>query len=96
MKKFTINCTFEGGQVSPFAIFIGNPEPKHHPLHFQSEWLSKERGGAIPGEVMEAIIALQDLAKKNNVSLEDLCVYSLGSAEEDKKTAQGYSTNEMG
>lgn len=80
-KKFTINCDF-GGQVAPFTIYIGAPEGKHHPLHFQADWLSKSRGGMIPGEVMEAVSQLQELAKKNNVSLEELCVYALGSQEQ--------------
>ena len=80
MKKFVVNCNF-GGQMSPFAVYIGKPENKHHPLHFQSEWLSKERGGNIPAEVMTAVGKLKDLADKNNVSLEELCVYALGNAQ---------------
>ena len=67
MKKFTINCDF-GGQIAPFAIYIGQPEPGHHPLHFQADWLSKNRGGTIPPAVMDAISKLKDLAEKNNVS----------------------------
>ena len=82
MKKFTINCDFSG-QMSPFQIFIGKPETGHHPLHFQADWLSKTRGGMIPGEVMEAITQLQELAEKNGVSLEELCVYALGSDEQE-------------
>ena len=81
MKKFTINCDF-GGQLSPFSIFIGKPEHAHHPLHFQADWLSKQRGGMIPGDVMEAVTQLQQLAEKNGVSLEELCVYALGTPEE--------------
>lgn len=81
MKKFTINCDF-GGQMSPFAIYIGKPEKGHHPLHFQADWLSKARGGMIPGEVMEAVTQLQELAEKNGVSLEELCVYALGTKEQ--------------
>ncbi|MFK7973498.1 MAG: DUF2610 domain-containing protein [Rickettsiaceae bacterium] len=80
-KKFTINCDF-GGQMSPFAVYVGKPEEGHHPLHFQADWLSKNRGGMIPGEVMEAVTQLQELAKKNSVSLEDLCVYALGTKEQ--------------
>lgn len=79
MKKFVINCNFNG-QMSPFAIYIGDPEPSHHPLHFQADWLSKERGGVIPGEVMDAVAKLYELSKKNNVALDELCVYALGSA----------------
>ena len=81
MKKFTINCDF-GGQLSPFTIFIGKPEHPHHPLHFQADWLSKQRGGMIPGDVMDAVSQLQELAEKNGVSLEELCVYALGTKEE--------------
>ena len=81
VRKFSVNCDF-GGQMSPFTIHIGKPEPKHHPLHFQADWLNKERGGIIPGEVMEAVTKLQSLADENNVPLEDLCVYALGTEEE--------------
>ena len=81
MKKFVINCDF-GGQLSPFAIYVGKPEQGHHPLHFQADWLSQTRGGIIPSEVMEAVTKLQELAQKNNVSLEELCVYALGTEEQ--------------
>jgi len=83
MKKFTINCDF-GGQMSPFTIFIGEPESEHHPLHFQADWLSKERNGTIPSQVMDAIAKLKELADKNKVSLEELCVYALGSVGADE------------
>ncbi len=88
MKKFSINCDF-GGQIAPFTIYIGQPELGHHPLHFQADWLSKQRGGTIPAEVMDAVAKLQELANKNNVLLEELAIYALGSAQEedDKPTA---------
>ncbi len=95
-KKFTIDCDF-GGQMAPFAIFIGKPETGHHPLHFQADWLSKNRGGTIPGEVMEAVTQLQELAAKNGVALEDLCVYALGTDQQKAEleaTAEGGSTEE--
>lgn len=87
MKKFTVPCDF-GGQKAPFTIYIGDPEPQHHPLNWQSNWLSKERGGSIPPEVMDSVAKLKDIADKNNVSFEDLCVYALGAAqqEEDAKS----------
>jgi len=84
MKKFTINCDF-GGQMSPFTIYIGKPEKNHHPLHFQADWLAKARGGMIPGEVMEAVTQLQELAEKNGVALEELCVYALGSEKQQEE-----------
>ena len=73
--------------MAPFAIYIGEPEPGHHPLHFQADWLSKQRGGTIPEEVMDAISKLKELADKNNVSLEELCVYSLGAAQQEEQLA---------
>ena len=82
MKKFTVPCDF-GGQQAPFTIYIGEPEPNHHPLHFQSSWLSKERGGNIPSEVMDSIAKLYALSQKNGVSFEDLCTYALGAAQEE-------------
>lgn len=82
MRKFSINCDF-GGQLAPFDIFIGQPEKSHHPLHFQADWLLKQRGGTILPEVMDAIAKLNALALENGVPLEDLCVYALGSAQEE-------------
>lgn len=86
MKKFTINCDF-GGQMAPFTIYIGTPKEGNHPLENQAKWLSDNRGGVIPGEVMEAIGKLQELSKKNKVSLEELCVYALGTEEEQAEMA---------
>lgn len=81
VKKFTVPCDF-GGVKAPFTIYIGYPEVSHHPLHFQAEWLSKHRGGTIPGDVMDSIAKLFELAKKNNVSFEELCVYALSDTDD--------------
>lgn len=82
MKKFNINCDF-GGQIAPFTLYIGKPEFSHHPVHFQSDWLSKQRGGTVPVDIMDALSKLKDLAEQNNVELEDLCVYALGEAQQE-------------
>jgi len=87
MKKFVVNCDF-GGQIAPFAVYIGAPEGGHHPLHFQADWLSKNRGGSIPPDIMDAVGRLKDLAEKNKVSLEELCVYALGAAQQEKDEEQ--------
>ena len=76
VKKFSVPCDFSG-QKFPFTIYVGEPEVDHHPLHFQAEWLSKHRGGSIPGDVMESVAKLYELSKRNNVSFEELCVYAL-------------------
>jgi hypothetical protein len=61
------------------------PKPGNHPLQNQAHWLATERGGTIPGEVMESFSKLLALSEKNGVSFEDLCVYALEAANEEKK-----------
>lgn len=73
--------------MAPFAVYIGTPKEGNHPLEHQAKWLSDNRGGMIPQEVMEAVSKLQELAKKNNVPLEELCVYALGTEEEQAALA---------
>jgi hypothetical protein len=79
MKKFTITCAF-GGQNGNVTVYIGQPESAHHPIHFQSEWLSKEKGGVIPKQVMDSLAKLHEISIRNNVPFEDLCEYALESA----------------
>ncbi|MDA0782524.1 MAG: DUF2610 domain-containing protein [Rickettsiales bacterium] len=82
VKKFTVPCDF-GGTRAPFTIYIGEPESTHHPLHFQAEWLGKNRGGNIPADIMDSIAKLYELSKKNNVSFEELCVYAISDQVND-------------
>ncbi|RZI47741.1 DUF2610 domain-containing protein [Rickettsiales endosymbiont of Peranema trichophorum] len=86
MKKLTIPCDFHGVNA-PFTVYIGNPEPAHHPLQFQSQWLSKERGGAIPQEFMESLQKIKEIADRNNVSFEELCTYALTASTTASTTA---------
>jgi hypothetical protein len=92
MKKFTIPCTF-GDKTAPFDVYIGNPKGGHHPLQHQAGWLSKERGGSIPAEVMESFGKLLDLAEKHNVAYEELCVYALNEANKKKEADAAAATN---
>jgi hypothetical protein len=84
MKKFTIPCDFNG-QKAPFNIYIGEPSAKRHPLQYQSQWLSSERGGTVPPEVMDSFKKLQEISIENGVSFEELCVYALGTASGETK-----------
>ncbi len=90
MKKFTVPCQF-GAQTSPFTIYIGRPKRENHPIQNQANWLSKERGGKIPQKVMDSLEKLRDLAEKNNVSFEELCVYALTAAAKEEEEAQADS-----
>lgn len=93
MKRFTVPCDFNGVK-HPFHVYIGEPHPKKHPLQFQAWWLSTERGGTIPQDVMDSFEKLFKIAQENNVSFEDLCVYALGTASEEN-SQQDASGNEM-
>jgi hypothetical protein len=94
MKRFTIPCDF-GGQKAPFHIYVGEPCDNEHPLRYQSDWLTRERGGSIPSEVMESFAKLHDIAKQNQVSFEELCVYALGTASKES-SSEGASNKSEG
>jgi hypothetical protein len=83
MKKFTVQCDF-GGQRHPVQVYIGQPRDDKHPLQNQAHWLSSEKGGNIPAEVMESFTKLQNIAKENGVDFEELCMYALGQASDQK------------
>lgn len=81
VTKFNVPCAFNG-QASEVAIFIGAPETKHNPIHFQAKFIQDIRGGVIPQSVFESLEKLQKLAIENGVPFEELCRYALGSMEE--------------
>lgn len=83
MKKFSVNCDF-GGQQSPFSFSIGSPEAEHNPIHFQSDWLSKERGGNVGPEFVDCAMQIKEIADRNNVPFDELCVYAIGTAISDE------------
>ncbi len=80
MKKFSVPCTF-GNVQAPFTVYVGSPEPQHHPLHFQAEWLTKTRGGTVNKDIMDSISKLYELSKKNNIDFEELCVFAFNNEE---------------
>lgn len=79
VKQFTIPCQFQQS-TSPVTLYIGHPEFTHHPVHFQSEWLSSTKGGTIPQDLMDTLQRLHDLANQNGADFEELCYYALISA----------------
>jgi hypothetical protein len=93
MKKFDIPCDFNGVR-SPVAIYVGLPKDDHHPIQFQADWLSKVRSGTVPQEVMESLTKLRDIANKNGVSFEELCVYALSAAEQESSATEEDGSDE--
>ena len=88
MKNFSIPCDFNG-QKQQVLFTIGLPDVDHHPIHFQSTWLSSTKGGVVPADIMTSISKLQKLAYKHKVSFEELCYYAInvanGSIENDNQ-----------
>ena len=93
MKKFKIPCVF-GNATSSVTFYIGNPEKDHHPIHFQADWLSKERGGTVSPEIMQSLEELKALSEKNGVPFEELCSYALESIQASQSLEQSKENKE--
>ena len=79
VTKFSIPCSFSG-QVAPVDFYIGNPNRENHPINFQAKWLSSERGGQVPQQMMDSIQKVKIIADENNISFEELCTYAINLA----------------
>lgn len=79
VKAFSVMCDF-GGNKSNVNLQIGYPEPEHHPLHFQGDFLGKSRGGSIPSNIMESLQKIYQLSIENNVDFPELAEYAIKQA----------------
>jgi len=79
LKKFKIPCTYKEKIITTeFYIF---DYPKDYPykgIEDQVIWLDKARGGIVKDDVRDSFIKLHNIAKENDVSFPDLCMYALG------------------
>jgi len=83
MKRFTVPCDF-GGEKHDFHIYIGKPNTLSHPIYYQTLWLKEDRGGEVPKDVVDSFNTIYEIAAENDVNYEDLCVYSLGEAQDEE------------
>ena len=74
VKKFTIPCDFSG-RKQMITFYIGNAAVGSHPIEFQSKWLSVDKGGTVPPELMQSFARLKEIADKNKIPFEELCSY---------------------
>ncbi len=74
VKKFTANCDF-GAKKAPVTLYVGDPAIGSHPLNFQNKWLSDNKGGMVPLDIMQSFKKLAEVSEKNRVSFEELCGY---------------------
>lgn len=74
MKQFQLPVIVNGEKH--MVIFaVGNPDPTHHPLHFQMDLLQKSGGEVLP-EFSQAIEKLHKIAMENIIPLDMLCYYT--------------------
>ncbi len=79
MKRFTVPIDF-GGVSHPFHIYV-REWPEKYPylgISDQAEWVKQSRGGIVPKDVIDSFEKLHKIARENNVSFPELCVYALG------------------
>jgi hypothetical protein len=86
--KCSVPCNFNG-QTTKVDFFIGNPQVDVHPINFQAKWLSDVKGGSVPQNFMDSIQKVRELAEREHVSIEDMCLYTINMAngieQEDNK-----------
>jgi hypothetical protein len=75
LKKFNVPVDAGGKKVN-IDVCVGDPKEGNHPLQNQASWLSKERGATIPKDIMDAFERLLTIARRENVSFEELCQYA--------------------
>ena len=87
VKKFTYLCDF-AGQKHPVTFYIGDAAKGNHPIGFQSNWLSKTKGGAVPQDLMDSLMKLKEISDKQKVPFEDLCEYVIKEIQSTNKPAK--------
>ncbi|WP_322498074.1 DUF2610 domain-containing protein [Candidatus Cyrtobacter comes] len=78
IHELEVPCVF-GNRQENVKLYIGNPDHKHTPTHFQETLIKVERGGLIPKEISDGLQSIRNLAKENGVSFLELCGYAIKS-----------------
>lgn len=94
--EFEILCDF-GNQKTNVTFYIGLPKNDNHPIKFQSSWLSDNKGGRVPDDVIKSITDLRELSIKNGLNFQQLCLYAFVSATKDKTgiNRNGFTRNRI-
>jgi|GEM_PF-3406419 tetratricopeptide (TPR) repeat protein len=90
MKRFTVPTIEKGSSIKkPFHLYIFErpPDWQYEGVEDQAIWLEENRGLIVPQDVRDSFIKLEKIAKENNVSFPDLCVYALGNASKPESDA---------
>ena len=83
-KRFTVPCdTVSGKQLFYIFIVENYPPNEDNPLKDEVARLLADHSAKVPSEVVDSFKKLLKIARDNNVSFCDLCVYALGTASND-------------
>jgi serine/threonine protein kinase len=85
-KRFTIPVDFNGVK-EPIHIYIADSWKF---LEDQIKWVETVRGGRFPKEVTQSFRTLYDIAKKEKVSFQDVCVFALGEVRNNSESIKGF------
>lgn len=83
IKRFTVPVSAKGAKLTvPFHLYVFERPPgwKYMGIEDQAVWLEKNRALIVPQAVRDSFIRLEQIAKDNNVSFPDLCIYATGAA----------------
>ncbi|MCB9957425.1 MAG: DUF2610 domain-containing protein [Rhodospirillaceae bacterium] len=90
IKRFTVPVTVPGGGVWNFYVYI-RELPEDYPyegIDDQVIWAQEMRGLTISEDIARSFRRLHQIARENNVSFPDLCVYALGEASNNPTGAE--------
>lgn len=84
IKKFNVKCRSEDGKtVTSHTVFVASAIVGRDPLEDQARVLLEDHGVKIPEDVRESVRKLQELALRNNMSLQDITEYALSDSSND-------------
>jgi hypothetical protein len=93
VKKFSAPCSFDG-TTSNFTFWLSDDyKIGNHPLFFQTDWLSKTRGGILDQKISEGIMQIAKIAEQNKISFEYLFVIAMDAALKSKTNEKPNDSN---
>jgi tetratricopeptide (TPR) repeat protein len=88
MKRFTVPCSVAGyAKPYPLDVYVTTPRDSQQedPLEDEARRLKEDHDATVPPAVRDSFKRLLKIARENNVSFPDLCVYALGKTDEGAK-----------
>jgi hypothetical protein len=85
LRRFSAPIDCEGA-ADRFSFYVWDVTEGPPPTDLQFDWLEGARKCKVSKDIRDAFRKLFDIAKTNNVSFSDLCVYALKQPEDNNRT----------